>query len=309
MLWCCNCEIYTAIFSCSLQWGGWESLPEIRTPKSSGTRLAHGRLRPGANLQTLLSYHGLLGSAGMSDSARRILVRTSMAFACLGAACCVPFLALVMSLIGSFLTIGSSIILPVAIYAKIFQASNSTVSKSQDQSQCWDKISFFMITHMHEPGKCICLLEVWQMSGIEFYEQKILEKRQWITWLSALCSFYTGLQQSSPCRRFQAIWSTLECITWGKVNRNDQKGLKGQVGKRVCCKPHAWSFLWSSIVFQGRLSRSQVTWNSFVLAIGAACAISGTASSVDGYPQTSISMIDEQLAKAFFSLNDHFMNA
>ena len=54
-------------------------------------------------------------------------MRTAMALACLTAACCVPFLALVMSLIGSLLTIGTAIILPVAIHLKIFKASASSV--------------------------------------------------------------------------------------------------------------------------------------------------------------------------------------
>lgn len=55
-------------------------------------------------------------------------MRTGLAFACLGTACCVPFLALVMSLIGSLLTIGASIILPVAIHTKIFQVCFQLVS-------------------------------------------------------------------------------------------------------------------------------------------------------------------------------------
>jgi hypothetical protein len=61
----------------------------------------------------------------MSEGVRRILVRTAMAFGCLGTACYVPFLALVMSLIGSLLTIGTAIILPVAIHSKIFKVIDS----------------------------------------------------------------------------------------------------------------------------------------------------------------------------------------
>lgn len=67
----------------------------------------------------------LAGAAGMNAQVRRLAVRTGMALACLTAACNVPFLALVMSLIGSLLTIGTAIILPVAIHLKIFQACSS----------------------------------------------------------------------------------------------------------------------------------------------------------------------------------------
>lgn len=62
--------------------------------------------------------------AEMSEGVRRILVRTAMALGCLGTACYVPFLALVMSLIGSLLTIGTAIILPVAIHSKIFKVNS-----------------------------------------------------------------------------------------------------------------------------------------------------------------------------------------
>lgn len=60
----------------------------------------------------------------MSGGLRRLAVRTGMALGCLTAACYVPFLALVMSLIGSLLTIGTAIILPVAIHLQVFKASS-----------------------------------------------------------------------------------------------------------------------------------------------------------------------------------------
>ncbi len=70
----------------------------------------------------------------MSEGVRRILVRTAIAFGCLGTACYVPFLALVMSLIGSLLTIGTAIILPVAIHSKIFKACLVPTLPSMNQS-------------------------------------------------------------------------------------------------------------------------------------------------------------------------------
>ena len=61
-----------------------------------------------------------------------------MALACLTAACCVPFLALVMSLIGSLLTIGTAIILPVAIHLQIFKASPASVLSPASEGQSLD---------------------------------------------------------------------------------------------------------------------------------------------------------------------------
>ncbi len=48
-------------------------------------------------------------------------MRTLLACGCLAAARFVPFLAFFMSLIGSFLTIAVSVILPVSVHLKIFQ--------------------------------------------------------------------------------------------------------------------------------------------------------------------------------------------
>lgn len=60
--------------------------------------------------------------AGVPAGVRRFVVRTLLACLCLAAARYVPFLAYFMSLIGSFLTIGVSVILPVSLHLKIFQA-------------------------------------------------------------------------------------------------------------------------------------------------------------------------------------------
>ena len=48
-------------------------------------------------------------------------MRTVLACACLAAARYVPFLAYFMSLIGSFLTIAVSVVLPISLHLKIFQ--------------------------------------------------------------------------------------------------------------------------------------------------------------------------------------------
>ena len=48
-------------------------------------------------------------------------MRTLLACACLAAARYVPFLAYFMSLIGSFLTIAVSVVLPISLHLKIFQ--------------------------------------------------------------------------------------------------------------------------------------------------------------------------------------------
>ena len=61
--------------------------------------------------------------AGVPAGLRRWAVRTALAGACLVAARFVPFLAYVMSLIGSFLTISVSVIFPAACHLSIFQAS------------------------------------------------------------------------------------------------------------------------------------------------------------------------------------------
>ena len=55
---------------------------------------------------------------------RRFIVRTLLACGCLAAARFVPFLAFFMSLIGSFLTIAVSVVLPVSVHLKIFQVSD-----------------------------------------------------------------------------------------------------------------------------------------------------------------------------------------
>ena len=52
-------------------------------------------------------------------------MRTLLACGCLAAARFVPFLAFFMSLIGSFLTIAVSVILPVSVHLKIFQVRNT----------------------------------------------------------------------------------------------------------------------------------------------------------------------------------------
>ena len=66
-------------------------------------------------------FETVLVGAGLSDGARRLVVRTGLALFCLLVACNVPFLALLMSLIGSLFTIGTAILLPVAIHSKIFK--------------------------------------------------------------------------------------------------------------------------------------------------------------------------------------------
>lgn len=52
-------------------------------------------------------------------------MRTLLACGCLAAARFVPFLAFFMSLIGSFLTIAVSVILPVSVHLKIFQVCHN----------------------------------------------------------------------------------------------------------------------------------------------------------------------------------------
>jgi hypothetical protein len=64
--------------------------------------------------------------AGAPAGVRRFAVRTLMAAGCLAAARFVPFLAYVMSLIGSFLTISVSVIFPAACHLSIFRVSNIT---------------------------------------------------------------------------------------------------------------------------------------------------------------------------------------
>ena len=54
-------------------------------------------------------------------------MRTLLACGCLAAARFVPFLAFFMSLIGSFLTIAVSVILPVSVHLKIFQVGKPPV--------------------------------------------------------------------------------------------------------------------------------------------------------------------------------------
>ena len=51
--------------------------------------------------------------AGLNGGVRRFIVRTGLAISCLVTARFVPFLALLMALIGSFLTINVSLIFPV----------------------------------------------------------------------------------------------------------------------------------------------------------------------------------------------------
>ena len=53
--------------------------------------------------------------AGMNGGVRRFIVRTGLAISCLVTARFVPFLALLMALIGSFLTINVSLIFPVGV--------------------------------------------------------------------------------------------------------------------------------------------------------------------------------------------------
>ena len=64
--------------------------------------------------------------AGLPAGLRRWAVRTALACICLMAARFVPFLAYVMSLIGSFLTISVSVIFPAACHLSIFQARART---------------------------------------------------------------------------------------------------------------------------------------------------------------------------------------
>ncbi|KAK9903315.1 hypothetical protein WJX75_002640 [Coccomyxa subellipsoidea] len=62
---------------------------------------------------------------GAPAGVRRFAVRTLMAAGCLAAARFVPFLAYVMSLIGSFLTISVSVIFPAACHLSIFRGKLS----------------------------------------------------------------------------------------------------------------------------------------------------------------------------------------
>ncbi|CAL8465508.1 g5044 [Coccomyxa elongata] len=62
---------------------------------------------------------------GVPAGLRRFAVRTAMAGGCLAAARFVPFLAYVMSLIGSFLTISVSVIFPAACHLAIFRGKMS----------------------------------------------------------------------------------------------------------------------------------------------------------------------------------------
>ena len=55
----------------------------------------------------------MLVIAGLNGGVRRFIVRTGLAISCLVTARFVPFLALLMALIGSFLTINVSLIFPV----------------------------------------------------------------------------------------------------------------------------------------------------------------------------------------------------
>ena len=59
-----------------------------------------------------LQYY-LIMAAGLNGGVRRFIVRTGLAISCLVTARFVPFLALLMALIGSFLTINVSLIFPV----------------------------------------------------------------------------------------------------------------------------------------------------------------------------------------------------
>ena len=61
----------------------------------------------------------------MSAGKRRIVVRTGLALACLAAGKFCPFLGLVMSLVGSLLTISVSIIYPAAVHLSIFKVGPS----------------------------------------------------------------------------------------------------------------------------------------------------------------------------------------
>ena len=56
----------------------------------------------------------MLVIAGLNGGVRRFIVRTGLAISCLVTARFVPFLALLMALIGSFLTINVSLIFPVS---------------------------------------------------------------------------------------------------------------------------------------------------------------------------------------------------
>ena len=59
--------------------------------------------------------------AGVPAGVMRFVVRSLLALGCLAAARFVPFLAYFMSLIGSFLTIAVSVVLPVSLHLKLFQ--------------------------------------------------------------------------------------------------------------------------------------------------------------------------------------------
>ena len=67
-------------------------------------------------------------------------MRTVLAIACLMAARFVPFLAYVMSLIGSFLTISVSVIFPAACHLSIFQARMHAV-----WTPVWDPEIYYCI--------------------------------------------------------------------------------------------------------------------------------------------------------------------
>lgn len=72
------------------------------------------------------------------ESIRRVSIRTLLSFFILGAAMYVPYLAMVMSLIGSVLTISISVILPALLHLKL--CHNSNIPDATQFSKVWDYV-------------------------------------------------------------------------------------------------------------------------------------------------------------------------
>eukprot|EP00873_Tetraselmis_striata_P016271 jgi/Tetstr1/436535/TSEL_025360.t1 len=72
------------------------------------------------------------------ESIRRVSIRTLLSFFILGAAMYVPYLAMVMSLIGSVLTISISVILPALLHLKL--CHNGNIPDATQFSKVWDYV-------------------------------------------------------------------------------------------------------------------------------------------------------------------------
>ena len=82
-------------------------------------------------------------------------MRTLLACGCLAAARFVPFLAFFMSLIGSFLTIAVSVILPVSVHLKIFQVCDFlTSSKSLHHHPATRELAPLHCRGFRSPSAC-----------------------------------------------------------------------------------------------------------------------------------------------------------